>query len=78
MASDFDEKKSNRVLGLSDGGDNSWNGMRAPDADVGETYDGGVTKNGLRLHPQPTADPLDPVNWSSFKKHTILAIVMLK
>lgn len=29
-------------------------------------------------HPQATSDPLDPLNWSSFRKHTILAIVMLK
>lgn len=36
----------------------------------------GISKDGMRVHPQPTADPLDPLNWSSFKKHTILAIVM--
>lgn len=35
-----------------------------------------ISKDGVRLHPQPTADPLDPLNWSSFRKHTILAIVM--
>lgn len=35
-----------------------------------------VTKDGFRLHPQPTSDPLDPLNWSSFQKHTILGIVM--
>lgn len=35
-----------------------------------------ISKDGMRVHPQPTADPLDPLNWSSFKKHTILAIVM--
>lgn len=38
--------------------------------------DVGVVRDGLKLHPQPTADPLDPLNWSSAKKHTILAIVM--
>ena len=37
-----------------------------------------VTRDGFRLHPQPTTDPLDPLNWSSFQKHTILAIVMFK
>lgn len=36
----------------------------------------GVSKDGMRVHPQPTADPLDPLNWSSLKKHTVLAIVM--
>jgi MFS family permease len=35
-----------------------------------------VTRDGFRLHPQPTTDPLDPLNWSSFQKHTILGIVM--
>lgn len=35
-----------------------------------------VTRHGVRIHPQPTTDPLDPLNWSSFQKHTILAIVM--
>ena len=37
-----------------------------------------VTKEGLTVHPQPTADLLDPLNWSWTKKHTILAIVMFK
>lgn len=32
--------------------------------------------DGMRLHPQPTSDPLDPLNWSAVRKHTILAIVM--
>ncbi|KAF2431242.1 major facilitator superfamily transporter [Tothia fuscella] len=35
-----------------------------------------LSKDGIKLHPQPTSDPLDPLNWSSFKKHSILAIVM--
>ena len=35
-----------------------------------------ITKDGIALHPQPTSDPLDPLNWSSLKKHIILAIVM--
>lgn len=35
-----------------------------------------VDKHGMRLHPQPTNDPLDPLNWSKTRKHSILAIVM--
>ena len=31
-----------------------------------------------QVFPKPTADPLDPLNWSSFRKHTILGIVMFK
>ncbi|KAL6233361.1 hypothetical protein BDW75DRAFT_242079 [Aspergillus navahoensis] len=37
-----------------------------------------VEQNGIRIHPQPTSDPLDPMNWSRLQKHTILGIVMLK
>jgi hypothetical protein len=36
-----------------------------------------LSKHGLRLHPQPVvSDPLDPLNWSAFRKHSILGIVM--
>ncbi|KAI6855169.1 hypothetical protein D0864_11734 [Hortaea werneckii] len=31
---------------------------------------------GMSLHPQPTTDPLDPLNWSPVRKHSVLAIVM--
>ncbi|PLB44313.1 putative MFS transporter [Aspergillus steynii IBT 23096] len=30
------------------------------------------------IHPQRTSDPLDPLNWSWMRKHSILGIVMLK
>lgn len=43
-----------------------------------ESMDQGVTRDGIRLHPQPTADPLDPLNWSRLQKNSILGIVMLK
>jgi hypothetical protein len=35
-------------------------------------------QNGTKIHPQPTSDPLDPLNWSRLEKHTILGIVMFK
>ena len=35
-----------------------------------------LDKHGIRLHPQPTTDPLDPLNWSKARKHSMLAIVM--
>lgn len=35
-----------------------------------------VSENGIVLHPQAVDDALDPLNWSAFQKHTILAIVM--
>ncbi|OGE53086.1 hypothetical protein PENARI_c008G10144 [Penicillium arizonense] len=41
-------------------------------------YQVALNKSGIKLHPQPTSDSLDPLNWSSLQKHTILAIVMFK
>jgi hypothetical protein len=35
-----------------------------------------LSRNGVPLHPIPTADPLNLLNWTAFRKHTILAIVM--
>lgn len=37
-----------------------------------------IANAGTKQHPQPTSDPLDPLNWSKFRKNSILAIVMLK
>ena len=37
-----------------------------------------VMRDGVKVHPQPTADPLDPLNWSAWRKNTILGIVMFK
>jgi hypothetical protein len=45
---------------------------------VDTVVEGAVTKDGLKIHPQPTTDPLDPLNWSRWRKSSILAIVMLK
>jgi hypothetical protein len=41
-------------------------------------YDAGARADGTKAHPQPTNDPLDPLNWSTMQKNFILAIVMLK
>lgn len=50
---------------------------KAPiDSEISQSEEVGVVKDGMRVHPQPTGDPLDPLNWSAFKKHLILAIVM--
>ncbi|KAI9886331.1 MAG: hypothetical protein M1823_001889 [Watsoniomyces obsoletus] len=38
--------------------------------------DAAVTKHGIRLYPQPTNDPLDPLNWPRWRKLVILGIVM--
>jgi hypothetical protein len=43
-----------------------------------DNHEGGLTKDGIKIHPQPTADPLDPLNWSTSRKYLILSIVMWK
>ncbi len=42
----------------------------------GEPYGTRWRNDGMPLHPEPTDDPLDPLNWTSVRKHTALAIVM--
>ena len=37
-----------------------------------------ASSDGMGKFPQPTTDPLDPLNWSSIRKHSILAIAMFK
>ncbi|MCJ1470298.1 hypothetical protein MMC07_008943 [Pseudocyphellaria aurata] len=84
MASEFNEKETKaRNLSMSDGSnrrDSIRQEVGSPDDVSHEKGNGNqdlvITKDGVRLHPQPTGDPLDPLNWSSVKKHTILAIVM--
>lgn len=45
----------------------------ATDAAQGEIV---ISEDGIVLHPQAVDDVLDPLNWSSIQKHTILGIVM--
>ncbi|KAI9876639.1 MAG: hypothetical protein M1830_006039 [Pleopsidium flavum] len=81
MAAEYDESKANKVLGTSADHNGLLDGIQEKatlNHENRENYEGELTKNGARLQPQPTADPLDPLNWSSFKKHLILAIVMWK
>lgn len=90
MASDFNEKGQSSLADMREEKDSSHDGSNVRDfkgQDDGSPYDAAheegtvnqdhnISKDGVILHPQPTADPLDPLNWSSFRKHTILAIVM--
>jgi len=48
----------------------------AKEKNIVQAHEAFVVRDGIRVHPQPTSDPLDPLNWSSFRKHSILAIVM--
>lgn len=50
-------------------------------ASAGDTHQVGsatILRDGLAVFPIPTSDPLDPLNWSFTRKHSILAIVCLK
>lgn len=40
--------------------------------------DTSLNNHTTKTHPQPTSDPLDPLNWSRYQKNAILSIVMLK
>ncbi len=44
--------------------------------DADETIRNDVIRDGVRLHPEPTCDPLDPLNWSRWRKLVVLGIVM--
>ena len=86
MTDDYNEKiapprenKASGVLGIGDGShikSDIRDQEGVMDQGRGDSYGVAVSKDGLKSHPQPTADPLDPLNWTSVRKHTILAIVM--
>ncbi|KAJ5563416.1 hypothetical protein N7535_008580 [Penicillium sp. DV-2018c] len=79
-ATDINEKeqskKTNSKYSSSDDQDNQTSMPMAQGTQI--LYHAAVGTNGIRLHPQPTADALDPLNWSKFQKHIILSIVMFK
>ncbi|KAI9795401.1 MAG: hypothetical protein M1833_007189 [Piccolia ochrophora] len=70
----MEEKKQDINDGALGAGGQPLQGQITPE--IGETADVGITKHGVRVHPQPTSDPLDPLNWSAWRKNTILGIVM--
>ncbi|OCK91964.1 MFS general substrate transporter [Cenococcum geophilum 1.58] len=35
-----------------------------------------IVQDGVKLHPQPTSDPLDPLNWSTGRKNGVLSTAM--
>ena len=44
--------------------------------EVADSYGTSLGKDGKQLHPRPTKDPKDPLNWTCYRKHSILALVM--
>lgn len=69
-------ENGNNVTGKEKGDTGAINEKEPFDRLEGRADETIVLKDGVRTHPQPTTDPLDPLNWSSAKKHTILVIVM--
>ena len=49
---------------------------RAIVQEVRESDLGSSGRDVIPIHPQPTQDPLDPLSWTVWRKHTILGIVM--
>lgn len=76
MATALGDKKPMGVTGRDYAAPVDMDEKRSVSLNGSPADDVGVVRDGMKLHPQPTADPLDPLNWSSAKKHTILAIVM--
>lgn len=53
--------------------------FKSENVSIGEgAVDTGTAADVTKLHPQPTGDTLDPLNWSTTTKHIILGIVMFK
>lgn len=76
------EKSSEEKFGGRDNGENEKNARELvlPPVDEGIQIICGavVNRSETGIHPQPTSDPLDPLNWSKFQKHVVLSTVMLK
>lgn len=73
MASELKEKE----VGLTSAeGPNAQDISERRRLEAAETAEAAVVKDGVRLYPQPTSDPLDPLNWSVWRKHLILGMVM--
>jgi hypothetical protein len=85
MADHVDDKSGNTVeqpgaapkTSIQSSQDTKEKTLLEPDI-VDTVIEGAVTKDGIKIHPQPTTDPLDPLNWSPWRKNGILAIVMAK
>ncbi|BFZ63344.1 hypothetical protein YB2330_004466 [Saitoella coloradoensis] len=48
---------------------------KVPSPFVNEDVSNLKTRNGIVLMPQPSSDPADPLNWSSFRKHMAMATI---
>lgn len=78
MASCPTEIDDKREFGEKDNQNDDVDPTNTPMEGTQVLHNAAVDKNGIRLHPQPTSDPLDPLNWSSLQKNGILSIVMFK
>jgi hypothetical protein len=69
-------KKASSILGINGVGDFVPNERSLVAQEVRISYYTDSSKETVQAYPEATTDPLDPSNWTSFKKHTILGIVM--
>ena len=69
-------KKASWVLGINGFDTFVPNEKRLVAEEVRNSYITSSSTEKEGVHPQPTTDPLDPLNWTALKKHTILGIVM--
>lgn len=76
MSAEKEIEKSSHSNGLDLSSEKIQTSIKKGDTHL--VYDAGARTDGTKAHPQPTNDPLDPLNWSTMQKHVILAIVMLK
>ncbi|CEJ58740.1 hypothetical protein PMG11_07387 [Penicillium brasilianum] len=76
MSAEKEIEKSSQSNGLDLSSERIQTSIKKGDTHL--VYDAGAKTDGTKAHPQPTNDPLDPLNWSTMQKHVILAIVMLK
>jgi hypothetical protein len=74
MQEPFNEKTESKDVPMEK--DDLKKGIAGDDEKIDTDDAVALAKDGLKMHPQPTSDPLDPLNWSSLKKHGILGIVM--
>jgi hypothetical protein len=85
MAGDMSEKVGNHTVGPYSASHTPTNSsqdgkekVELASGLVDTVVEGAVIKDGIKVHPQPTTDPLDPLNWSPWRKNSILSIVMIK
>ena len=69
-------KSASGILDIGDVEDFAFSERRYAAQGVRESYGTILSAEKVKVHTQATTDPLDPLNWTTLRKHTILGIVM--